>query len=211
MAGIPTDGAGCGVCGLARTSPTVETARGRHVYFRGDFDGVQHLAGGELRGARSYCLLPPSLHPDGVNYRWIIPPTPHKLIEVPLSVFGVDLTQDAQGTQGNWTYSDSRHEVFNNFYDHFSKIRTAANLKKHGTFHDLRRTALSNWRAQGVSEYELMTLAGHSSFQTTHEFYLSVKKDHLDKARRASNKGFARVLVEPVESGTIAEDDSADE
>jgi len=113
--------------------------------------------------------------------------------------------------KGDWTYSDSRHETFNNFYHHFGKIQTAANIKKHGTFHDLRRTALSNWLAQGVSEYELMTLAGHSSFQTTHEFYLSVKKDHLDKARRASNKGFARVLVEPVESGTIAEDDCSDE
>lgn len=31
-----------------------------------------------------------------------------------------------------------------------------------------------------------MKLAGHSSFETTHKFYLSIKKDYLDKARHAS-------------------------
>jgi hypothetical protein len=31
-----------------------------------------------------------------------------------------------------------------------------------------------------------MKLAGHSSFETTHKFYLSIKKDYLDKARQAN-------------------------
>jgi len=55
---------------LAATLPTVRTARGRHVYFVGHVEGVKHIEGGELRGGGGYCLLPPSLHPDGKNYAW---------------------------------------------------------------------------------------------------------------------------------------------
>lgn len=50
----------------------------------------------------------------------------------------------------------------------------------------MRSTALSNWFAQGLSEYEVMRLGGHSSFDTTHKFYLSIKKDYIDKARQAN-------------------------
>jgi len=57
---------------LATTLPTVATARGRHVYFRSDHRGIETLDDGELRGA-GYCLLPPSRHPDGAVYRWLIP------------------------------------------------------------------------------------------------------------------------------------------
>ena len=56
---------------LAKTLPTVETARGRHVYFRSTYRGIKKLADGELRGG-GYCLLPPSRHPDGPLYRWLI-------------------------------------------------------------------------------------------------------------------------------------------
>jgi hypothetical protein len=60
--------------GLARTLPTVATARGRHVYFRSSYRGYVELEDGELRGdSGHYCLLPPSRHPDGPVYRWLIP------------------------------------------------------------------------------------------------------------------------------------------
>ncbi len=62
---------------LAETLPTVETARGRHVYFQDscteiiDIDtGGEHE--GELRGA-GIVLLPPSKHPTGHVYKWLIP------------------------------------------------------------------------------------------------------------------------------------------
>lgn len=97
---------------------------------------------------------------------------------------------------GKWSYSDSRLKVVNNFYRQFGAIKKRAGIKKKGTFHDLRRTALSNWFHQGCSEYDVMTLAGHSSFQTTHEFYLAIKKDYLDRARQASNLGLGEVLVQ---------------
>jgi hypothetical protein len=57
---------------LAKTLPTVATARGRHVYCRSLHRGIVKLEDGELRGA-GYCLLPPSRHPDGPTCRWIVP------------------------------------------------------------------------------------------------------------------------------------------
>jgi integrase len=97
---------------------------------------------------------------------------------------------------GNWTYSDSRLEVVNNFYRDFGRILVRAGIRKKGKFHDLRNTALSNWFAQGLTEFEVMTLAGHSSFETTHKFYLAIKNDYLAKAKRANSDELGRVLVE---------------
>ena len=97
---------------------------------------------------------------------------------------------------GNWTYSDSRLEVVNNFYRDFGRILVRAGIRKKGKFHDLRNTALSNWFARGLTEFEVMTLAGHSSFETTHKFYLSIKNDYLAKAKRANSDELGRVLVE---------------
>lgn len=59
---------------LARSLPTVETPRGRHVYFRSEWSGYIDFGDGELRGdSGHYCLLPPSVHPDGSHYRWLVP------------------------------------------------------------------------------------------------------------------------------------------
>jgi hypothetical protein len=57
---------------LAATLPTVKTARGRHIYFRGP-EGFKDFGDGEYRGdAKHYCLLPPSRHPSGSVYAWLI-------------------------------------------------------------------------------------------------------------------------------------------
>jgi hypothetical protein len=73
---------------LAEALPTVETSRGRHVYctvapdcerrFRevlGKPQGRGAIAceGGELRiGVGCYSVLPPSKHPSGHVYRWLV-------------------------------------------------------------------------------------------------------------------------------------------
>ena len=67
---------------FAGTLPTVGTARGRHVYFRAppanlffvDLRTIDPPEDGEYRGdSGHYCLLPPSQHPDGPIYRWVVP------------------------------------------------------------------------------------------------------------------------------------------
>lgn len=57
---------------LAGSLPTVRTGRGFHVYFRSDATRITCFDDGELRGA-GYCLLPPSRHPSGAIYEWVVP------------------------------------------------------------------------------------------------------------------------------------------
>ena len=46
-----------------------------------------------------------------------------------------------------------------------------------------------------MSEYDVMTLAGHSSFATTHKFYLAVADDLVHRARVATAQGLRQKLV----------------
>ena len=57
---------------------------------------------------------------------------------------------------------------------------------KNGTFHDLRRTAITEWLYQGLTIFDVMRLAGHSKYETTYQFYLQVKDGLMDRARRAT-------------------------
>jgi hypothetical protein len=60
----------------------------------------------------------------------------------------------------------------------------------------MRRTALSNWLAQGMSTYDVMILAGHSKFSTTQEFYLAVASDILRRARQAADQSLGQNLAQ---------------
>ena len=73
-----------------------------------------------------------------------------------------------------------------NFQRQFTMILEKAGIKE-GHFHDLRRTCLSNWFSNGLREYEVMKIAGHASFETTHKFYLAIRQDLLDHARDLSS------------------------
>jgi integrase len=94
---------------------------------------------------------------------------------------------------GNWTVEKGRCPL-NNFHLQFKAIRAIAAIDN-GTFHDLRRTCLSNWLAQGLNEFEVMTLAGHSTFETTHRFYLAIGEDVINRARVASTKAIGDDFV----------------
>lgn len=96
--------------------------------------------------------------------------------------------------QGTWTYSDSRLRVIDNFDDQFRRIKRRAEIQK-GTFHDLRRTAITNWFRQGLSEHDVMRLAGHAKFETTHQFYLAVADDLVDRARQATETAVGQSLA----------------
>jgi len=95
---------------------------------------------------------------------------------------------------GRWTLSDSRLSVIRNFRREFNKILKRAAVRQR-RFHDLRNTALTNWFTNGMGEYEVMKLAGHADFKTTHQFYLAVADDLVDKARVAVNTGIGQNLA----------------
>jgi len=97
--------------------------------------------------------------------------------------------------RGEWKFSDSRIKVVNNMGRDFNVILKRAGIKP-AQFHDLRRTALSNWLANGMSEHDVMILAGHASFSTTHAFYLAVADDLVDRAREAAAQSLCPELVQ---------------
>jgi len=116
-----------------------------------------------------------------------------------------ELIQDLR-RNGQWTVERGRSPL-SKFCHHFNKIRKLAGIAT-GTFHDLRRTCLSDWIVQGLSLHEVKELAGHAGIETTDRFYLAVRKDVVDRARaasEASRKGesVARLLRAPGESDGI--------
>lgn len=61
----------------AASLPTVKTARGYHVYGRLDSEQYATLDDGELRSdSKHYVVLPPSHHPNGTPYTWLVPLPP---------------------------------------------------------------------------------------------------------------------------------------
>jgi len=73
----------------------------------------------------------------------------------------------------------------NNFSCQFNSILAHAKVDE-GEFHDFRRTCLTRWLINGLSEYDVMNLAGHAKFETTRQFYLAVRGDLLKDARAVS-------------------------
>ncbi len=96
--------------------------------------------------------------------------------------------------QGRWTLSDARLKVVNNFRRKFQKLQKGASVRLHLRFHDLRNTAITNWFRNGMSEHDVMKLASHASFETTHKFYLAVADDLVDRARAAADAGLGQNL-----------------
>lgn len=105
-----------------------------------------------------------------------------------------DHIQQALRPKGKWTLSSARNSVINNFTRQFNKILAMARVEK-GTFHDIRKTAITNWFGQELTEYDVMTLAGHANFATTHRFYLAVADDLVDRARRATTHKVSQELL----------------
>jgi integrase len=95
--------------------------------------------------------------------------------------------------QGKWNAREKLCPV-SNFRRQFRLILSYAGIE-HGQFHYLRRTCLTNWFAHGLSEFDIMTMAGHSSFETTRRFYLAIRSDLLDRARSASARAMSRISV----------------
>ena len=79
-----------------------------------------------------------------------------------------DYIQQVLRSAGSWSLPNARGKVINNFTKQFNQILSMAHVDKR-TFHDIRKTAITNWFRQGLTEYDVMVLAGHSNFSTTHK------------------------------------------
>jgi hypothetical protein len=60
-----------------------------------------------------------------------------------------DHIQQQLRPKDQWSMSSARNKVVNNFTRQFDKILSMAHVDK-GTFHDIRRTAITNWFRQGL-------------------------------------------------------------
>jgi len=120
-------------------------------------------------------------HPEGYPYVFV---PPHRY----------DRVQELR-KQGKWTLRSSRQNLIHNFTRQFRIILRRASIQRLAQFHDLRRTALSNWLANGMGEFDVMVLAGHGSFDTTHEFYLAIREDMLARARQATSRAVGQNLA----------------
>jgi len=107
----------------------------------------------------------------------------------------------AKGRKKQWGYEDARNSVINNFTAMFDHIKKKARIQK-GTFHDLRRTAITNWFYEGLEVVEVMRLAGHSKYETTLSYYLAVKDDLVDKARRVIRHRVSKEMLDKCLGGT---------
>ncbi len=108
--------------------------------------------------------------PEGCSYVFV-PPHRYNLIQ-------------QLRLEGKWSVEKGRCPL-NNFTRQFKKIMSFAGIKS-GEFHDVRRTCLSKWLSSGLSEFDVMNLAGHSKFETTRRFYLAVSSDLVERARAVS-------------------------
>jgi hypothetical protein len=68
-------------------TPMARTARGVHAYFKHPGEELPTQIGLgdglDLKGDKSYVVAPPSRHPSGANYEWIIPPAEAEPAELP--------------------------------------------------------------------------------------------------------------------------------
>jgi len=85
-----------------------------------------------------------------------------------------------------------RKHPYQNLYREFREIRKRANEQRkvpirNGCFHQLRKTAVSTWIAEGASLTDAQYVAGHASMQTTRTYYVAVNADRSIERIRAAN------------------------
>jgi integrase len=82
----------------------------------------------------------------------------------------------------------------NNFRRSWLNICKKAGIEN-ATFHELRATCITEWLEHGVMPHEVQRLAGHSSIDTTMNYYVGIRNDMIDKARRASQSALSKDFV----------------
>ena len=76
-----------------------------------------------------------------------------------------------------------------NFSKPFERIKRLAGVSA-GTYHDMRRTCITEWLERGLQPHEVKQLAGHVDIDTTMRYYVTTRESLLDRARLASASVF---------------------
>lgn len=76
----------------------------------------------------------------------------------------------------------------NNFRRSWQNICKKAGVKD-ATFQNLRATCITEWLEKGMMPHEVQRLAGHSSIDTTMNYYVGIRESMIDRARKASSSG----------------------
>jgi hypothetical protein len=92
-------------------APHTASARGGAAFFAGTDAGTIVLGYGELRGRGSYQLVPPSVHPSGYLYTWLVEPRSRVLSPVPsgLQRDRTEAEKIASGDDGYLIPAGQRH------------------------------------------------------------------------------------------------------
>ena len=85
--------------------------------------------------------------------------------------------------QGDW---EPDSEIINNLVRNLKVMCRHAGVNPF-TFHDLRRSCITNW-SKKLPIQTVQHLAGHSSIETTRRYYLSVQQSDLNMARQVQSK-----------------------
>jgi len=93
-------------------------------------------------------------------------------------------------SKGTW---QAGQKLVNNVLRRFKTLCRKAMVGFY-TFHDLRRTCLTNW-AKDLPTHVVQKLAGHSDIRTTQKYYLSVQEDDICKAQRVQAKLLENILT----------------
>ncbi len=118
---------------LAATLPTVKTGRGYHVYFRSTVRSIRHLDDGELRG-NGCCLLPPSIHPSGSPYAWIVPLPAAELpfvdpVQSGLVPVGTERTEWTECTEKDRVTESNGGVCHSGATQHVTRIRNGTDIR----------------------------------------------------------------------------------
>ncbi len=101
---------------LSAQLPTSKTQRGFHVFARTEQPcKTRKFDDGELRGQGSYVVIPPSIHPNGGIYQWIISPFTEIPVIQPLLLVGLD--QDSSLTHARGEIPSLTHARYSDYSD----------------------------------------------------------------------------------------------
>lgn len=80
-------------------------------------------------------------------------------------------------------------------FDHeFRRMADQAGIRS-VSFHDLRRTCITEWMESGLMPHEVRILAGHADIETTMKYYVATRRTMIDRARKASDDKLRQKIV----------------